>query len=80
MMRKLLVAFAITLLAIGFLYVAIALQHRDSVERAGMGSGTTLRACKDLNIPCVGIELEEKYCEIAANRLRQEVFDFGVNQ
>jgi DNA modification methylase len=37
-----------------------------------MGSGTTLRACKDLGIPCVGIEREEKYCEIAANRMRQE--------
>ncbi len=33
------------------------------------GSGTTLRACKDLNIACTGIELEEKYCEIAARRL-----------
>ncbi len=41
-----------------------------------MGSGTTLRACKDLNIACTGIELEEKYCEIAARRLEQEVFDF----
>lgn len=41
-----------------------------------MGSGTTLRAAKDLGLACVGIELEEKYCEIAANRLRQEAFEF----
>jgi DNA modification methylase len=37
------------------------------------GSGTTGRAAKDLGRKCVMIEREERYCEIAARRMLQEV-------
>ena len=38
-----------------------------------MGSGTTGVACVQTGRNFIGIEIEERYCEIAANRCRQEV-------
>ena len=38
-----------------------------------LGSGTTIRAALDCGRKCIGIEIEEKYCEIAAKRCSQTV-------
>ena len=50
----------------------------DLVLDIFLGSGTTCMSAKMLNRYSIGIEIEEKYCEIAAKRCMQEVMELNI--
>lgn len=54
-------------------WLATAIKDHGTILDPFMGSGTTLRAAKDLGRKCIGIEISREYCDIAIRRLQQEV-------
>jgi site-specific DNA-methyltransferase (adenine-specific) len=56
--------------------IALFSNPDDVILDPFMGSGTTLRAAKDLGRRAIGIEINERFCHIAVECLRQEVFTF----
>jgi site-specific DNA-methyltransferase (adenine-specific) len=56
-------------------YITVLTTKGESVHDPFCGTGTTLVAAKLLGRTAVGIEIEEKYCRIAAERLRQGVLN-----
>lgn len=58
------------------LYATILVRTPGLILDPFMGSGTTLIAAKKLRRKAIGIDIEEKNCEVAAYRLSQEVIEW----
>jgi len=58
--------------------ISIWAEEGDIILDPFLGSGTTAYCAKKLNRKCIGIEIEEKYCEIAAKRCSQSVMRLDI--
>jgi site-specific DNA-methyltransferase (adenine-specific) len=58
--------------------IELATKENETILDPFLGSGTTCYCAKKLNRYSIGIEIEEKYCEIAAKRCSQEVMELNI--
>ncbi len=58
--------------------IAVRTNPNELILDPFLGSGTTAYCAKKLNRKCIGIEIEERYCEIAAKRCSQTVMNLGI--